>query len=1106
MKQTKHLLLLLLAFMLSVTETFAQAVGTDFTVGNIKYIVTAMDLTTHNNTAAVSYIGGTGAVTVPPSVVHPKNKETVYITESKEYTNCADGVTSITFSEGYTTMGKGCYAKSKNLTKVTFPKSFTTMNPGCFEANNKLTSFEVVSGNTKFSTNSDGWLLADGGTTLQAYPTGLSGDVTIPNTITKITPTAFNVCASLGKVTIPASVTSIASGITASFLAVGTYFEVDDSNPNYKSVGGVLFNKDVSELITFPKDYSGSLPSGKYTVPSTVKTIAGEAFSHTSTVLKAIDLSNTETISAQAFDYTSGLEKVTIGPKVNSIEDGAFLNCEKITEYIVDVNNASYSSDEGIIYSKDKKTLYLCPIAKTGSYEIPEGTVTVKAKAFYSSKLSSIKFPSTLTAVEDQAFRFSSISNLDFGTNSNLSSIGSSAFGNTQLTGSLTLPASVANLGSGAFNYTKLKDVHIADGSKLEAITFQAFGNMPELETFIFDGSANHLKRLDEQAFANAPKLKRFDVPASVTKIGKGAFLNTTALETVTFQSPSKIKEIKEGAFGSSGIKYINLPNSVETIQQQAFDNCTNLTTITNPASVTNIGIGVFNFCENLTTINVDAANTKYSSLSGMLTNKDKTELVVFPAGKANSKYALIPNIATVKPYAFYGSEKITNITFPKTVTSIGDRAIALCDKLKSLSFMGEDNVPVLSADIMYQSSNLRDVTIYVRKKWYENSANDAAVNTYNSRFKEVHPSFVSETGYDRGTEFFPTSATNVGVISFYTPRTSVIIDNTAKESDYTDVRGKHWTATTYDVSSILDYAYQNETTVKDIVVLSNIGIVGLNAFKAGNQLQGIYFVSNTPAQLNSTDYGMNATDYPFNANQNIYVKRSKVNDYKTVWEVDGHTLNITAEIPQTTHSYGATRCYPFDVQYDNNGDVRPYLPVDFSHMTAANPYAKARRIDDGYVPAFLGVLLHSRNAASATSYCEMTDTQDHHAVNDPSGKYSAATYKMVGVVEDTQVMSDANNNLYAFSKSKGQFLKIKQAPGNMMPRFSAYLKLDSSNQAKGFSFRFDDDDPSTTGIENIEIAEDANDSAPYYNLNGMRVNNPAKGVYIHNGKKVIIK
>lgn len=157
MKQTKHLLLLLLAFILSVTETFAQAVGTDFTVGNIKYIVTAMDLTTHNNTAAVSYIGGTGAVTVPTSVVHPKNKETVYITESKEYTNCADGVTSITFSEGYTTMGKGCYAKSKNLTKVTFPKSFTTMNPGCFEANNKLTSFEVVSGNTKFSTNSDGW-------------------------------------------------------------------------------------------------------------------------------------------------------------------------------------------------------------------------------------------------------------------------------------------------------------------------------------------------------------------------------------------------------------------------------------------------------------------------------------------------------------------------------------------------------------------------------------------------------------------------------------------------------------------------------------------------------------------------------------------------------------------------------------------------------------------------------------------------------------------------------------------------------------------------------------------------------------------------------------
>ena len=133
-----------------------------------------------------------------------------------------------------------------------------------------------------------------------------------------------------------------------------------------------------------------------------------------------------------------------------------------------------------------------------------------------------------------------------------------------------------------------------------------------------------------------------------------------------------------------------------------------------------------------------------------------------------------------------------------------------------------------------------------------------------------------------------------------------------------------------------------------------------------------------------------------------------------------------------------------------------------------------------------------------------MIENQDHHEVNDLSGMYTAAGYKIVGVVEDTKVKSDASNHLFAFSNSKGKFLKIKET-GNTMPYFSAYLKLNGSNQAKEFSFRFDYE-TAVTGIENINVAEETDDNAPYYNLNGMKVENPVKGVYIHNGKKVITK
>ena len=227
---------------------------------------------------------------------------------------------------------------------------------------------------------------------------------------------------------------------------------------------------------------------------------------------------------------------------------------------------------------------------------------------------------------------------------------------------------------------------------------------------------------------------------------------------------------------------------------------------------------------------------------------------------------------------------------------------------------MGTDNVPALTADIVYESSKPKDITIYVRKAWYENSANASTVASYNNTFKEVHPSFVSQEGYDRGTEFFPTSTDNVGVISFYTPRTSVIIDKTAKETAYNDVYGKAWPEKTYTVSSVLDFAYQNEATVKDIVFLSDIGSIGLDAFKAGSQLKGLYFVGNTPATLGSVSYEMDS-DYPFNTGQAIYVKQSKVQAYQDAWK-QGHTVNITYQIPATTLAYRATACYPFDVIY----------------------------------------------------------------------------------------------------------------------------------------------------------------------------------------------
>lgn len=1103
MKQTKVLLFLLLAMILSATGAYAQTVGTSFTVGNVTYRITVKDLTTPaNNTVEVTSIKGSGSITIPASVTNSQDKFDYKVTATAAGGMIAlSGVTEVVLPEGLTTIGNGGFASCPTLQKITIPASCTTIGTGCFATCTNLTTFNVASGNSNYQSNSDGVLFDNTGTTLVYYPSGKAGDYSVPSGITTINPTAFTGCRSLGKLTIPSTVTTMDfSDTSPSISGSATYIDVDDANTMYSDNDGVLCNKGQTSLLAYP--YNRTLTS--YTVPSTITSIAPLAF-YSSTIV-SVDLANTKTIGNNAFQLCQSLTSVSIGKTVEDLGEGTFTGCFAITAFNVDEDNTHYMSKDGVIFTEDEKTLVLYPAGKQGDYAIPEGTVSIASQAFYNVQgIGKLTIPTTLTTINDRACAHAQIAGLTFTAPSSLKTIGASAFFNTKMS-TVTIPASVSSIGVSAFaSCANLETAYLEDGSQITVMPGTVFASNPKLTTFKFLGSSA-LTKFNGTTFSNDPELESFEIPSGVTEIGRNTFQNTPKLTTVTFKEPASITTIGANAFASSGITSIELPSTVTTIKQQAFDNCTNLATINIPASVTSIETGTFNMCENLTAINVDASNSVYSSLDGMLCDKNKKELVVFPAGKADTRYTLIPNFTTVKSYAFYGSQKVTNITFPATITTIENYSIALCENLKSLSFMGEDNVPVLNANIMYKSGNVNQVTVYVRKKWYESHATDVA--TYNATFKEVHPSFVSASGYDRGMEFFPTSTTNVGAISFYTPRTSVIIDKTATETAYTDVYGHAWPTKTYDVSSILDYAYQNTAMVKDIVVLADVGVIGLDAFKAGSQLKGVYFVGDTPASLNSVDYEL-SSDYPFNDGQTIYVKESKVSDYQTAW-TQGHTLNITYKIPQQTNKVGGSVCFPFDVKYPSGqggNDIKPYVLMDYSHAyDASNPFVKAYSIDNYYVPAFVGALIRSKNTLSVNSYCQMDEEQAHDKSALTTLGYSeTANNRMVGAVEDITIANESGFQYYAFSKNQGKFVKLKD--GATFPYFKAYFRMASSaaSPAKGFSIMFDDDN-TVTGIDSVtEVGKDS-DKAPYYNLNGMRVSKPTKGVYIHNGKKVIIK
>ena len=131
---------------------------------------------------------------------------------------------------------------------------------------------------------------------------------------------------------------------------------------------------------------------------------------------------------------------------------------------------------------------------------------------------------------------------------------------------------------------------------------------------------------------------------------------------------------------GCSSLTSVTIPNSVTRIEDYAFSDCSKLTSITIPNSVTRIGYSFYG-CKSLTSINVDSNNPNYSSVDGVLFNKEKTTLVAYPGGKQGA-YTIPNSVTSIGYTAFHGCSSLTSVTIPNSVTSIGESAFYGCDKL----------------------------------------------------------------------------------------------------------------------------------------------------------------------------------------------------------------------------------------------------------------------------------------------------------------------------------------------------------------------------------------------------------------------------------------
>jgi len=350
------------------------------------------------------------------------------------------------------------------------------------------------------------------------------------------------------------------------------------------------------------------------TIPANVTSIGNSAFEqcYKMTTVNFADGSKLKTIGNNAFSSCYELKSITIPAGVTSIGDGAFAGCLSLTSIGVDPSSNYYKTDvDGVLFSKDGKTLVAYPIGKTNTeYSIPADVTTIGAFAFYGCE---------------------NLETVTFEDGSKLTTIGKEAFEScSQLTTINYLPASIIYVGYNAFEYTPWLNgqlQNLPDGGSfcIGSVLYKANITSPN-SSFTID---DNIVGIAGGAFGNCDNLTSVTIPANVTYIGDFAFYECENLETVTFDGTSKLETIGTEAFAFTGLTKITIPASITSIGWGAFWYCVNLATVTVadnsqlttidmgafsgcgiqaftiPASVTTIGDGAFYGCENLATVYV---------------------------------------------------------------------------------------------------------------------------------------------------------------------------------------------------------------------------------------------------------------------------------------------------------------------------------------------------------------------------------------------------------------------------------------------------------------------------------------------------------------------
>ena len=616
------------------------------------------------------------------------------------------GLEGVTIPEGVTTIGEWVFSRCQ-FEDMTIPKSVTSIGRYAFNGCSKLKSVHI-SDLTAWCQIKFGY---HANPLREAHELYLNGErvtkLVLPEGLKAVGADAFAGCSGLTEVTIPDGVTAIGN---SAFSGCSGLTEVTISN-GVTAIGDSAFS-----------DCSGLT---EVTIPDSVTIIGNRAFSG-----------------------CSGLTEVEISHGVEVIHVGVFEGCSGLTKITVDSENVNYMSMNGLLLTKDGKTLkegvngeVVIPSGVTvidsrafadrdglTKVTIPAGVGIIGLEAFYGCDgLVDVAIPGSVTVIGERAFATCSrLMNISVETGNKVYSsrngmlltkdgtfliqgvngevefppcvrmIGTQAFEGCSGLTRLVIPESVTNIASRAFAYYRgLTDVMIPDD--IQFVGDDAFGNCGRLanvtmpvclvERSGYFGSAPRAGNV-----FNSTGIENATLAEGATCIGAYALAWTFNDKTVPAHVtiPNSVTSICNGAFWyCPGLKSVTIPESVISIGRDAFYDCGGLTEVTIPNSVTNIEAEAFPHCTHLGSVTVPACVLEVG-LSDVFSGTTSITNVVLAEGVQNVAHDALGTYPTQFRY------NLKHVFIPGSVTNI--------DVGVFRAFCGKVAVTVDPANAVYSS------------------------------------------------------------------------------------------------------------------------------------------------------------------------------------------------------------------------------------------------------------------------------------------------------------------------------------------------------------------------------------------------------------------